>query len=77
MNRLLQVIGRFERKTTSCLDKRNELGVEMEPGIGVAGNVKPGAQVMPAQKFCTGVCHCRNERPGLPPPGFQCKMRFT
>ena len=28
-------------------------------------------------KKCSGVCHWKNGRPGLPPPGFQCKMRFT
>ena len=42
----------FEKvKTTSCLDKGNEVGLVLEPVIGVAGNVKPGAQVMPAAKI--------------------------
>ena len=40
-----------DMETTSCLDNRNEVGVILEPEIGVAGDVKPGAQVMPAAKI--------------------------
>ena len=49
-------------KTTSCLDKRNEVGVVM------SSQVPKWCQ---RQKFCSGVCHWKNGLPGLPPPGFQ------
>ena len=39
-------------RITASLDKGNEVGVVLEPEIGVSGNVKPVAQVMPAAKNC-------------------------
>ena len=49
---------------TNCVWKRENdkgpgFGVVLEPKTGVSGDVKPGAQVMPAHKSCIWICHSK------------------
>ena len=56
-----------EMKIASSGNTRNKVFAVLEPDI------KVGAQLMPAVKFCSGGCR-NNDRPGLPCRGLQCKI---
>ncbi len=65
-----------EMKIPSSRNKGNTVVLVLEPKIGLLGQYQ-ASRPNDASGKNFGVCHWENDRPGVPPPGFQGNKRFV